>query len=174
MNRELLNLRNKLKAKKPSFHRQDANIMKHLRGKWRKPKGIHSKLREHRKGHGNLPAVGYGSPHAVKGLTRQGFFPVLVSNVTELKNVKEGCAAVLGSGVGKRKKVEIVLKAQEMNIKILGIHADEFVKNVQEQLVLRKKKSTDRKDYKKKKTQTLEKKQDKPVKTEEKKDELKK
>jgi len=147
--KDLVKKRNITKAKKPRFQRQDANIMKHLRGSWRKPKGIHSKLREHRKGHGHLPAVGYSSPRSVFGLTRSGYIPVAVANVADLVRIKENCVAIISSGVGMRKRVEIVKKAKELKLKILGLKDyDSFLNEVSEALVSKKKISNERKNKK--------------------------
>ena len=44
----LLELRKRIKRKKPEFIRQDAHKKKSLESKWRKPKGLHSKMREKR------------------------------------------------------------------------------------------------------------------------------
>ena len=43
--KKLLELRKKIKGKKPNFIRQDAHKHKRLARKWRKPKGIQSKMR---------------------------------------------------------------------------------------------------------------------------------
>jgi large subunit ribosomal protein L32e len=44
--KELLDLRKKAKAKKPTFLKQGANTMVRLRNHWRQPKGQHSKIRK--------------------------------------------------------------------------------------------------------------------------------
>ena len=68
---------------------------------------------------GSLPDPGYGSPAEVRGLNRDGYREVLVSNVGDLENVNpEEDVAIIASGVGKRKKLEIMELAHKKNIKI--------------------------------------------------------
>lgn len=119
MKEELLKVRSKIKKKKPKFKRQECFRKKSLGDKWRKPRGLHSKLRKHEKARGSLPDPGYGSPAEVRGLNRDGYREVLVSNAGDLENVNpEEDVAIIASGVGKRKKLEIMELAHKKNIKI--------------------------------------------------------
>lgn len=116
---ELLKLRKKIKKKKPEFRRQEWFRKKSLGDKWRKPRGLHSKLRMHEKARGSLPTPGYGSPSGVRGLNREGYREVLVMNVKDLEkiNPKEE-VALIASGVGKKKRFEILEFAEKNNIKV--------------------------------------------------------
>ena len=115
----MLELRKKAKKKKPKFKRQEWFKKKALGKKWRKPRGIHSKLRKQEKAKGKLPRPGYGSPKLVKGLSREGYREVLVRNVKDLEKIKpKEEIAVIMSGVGKRKRFEIIEFAGKNNIKI--------------------------------------------------------
>ncbi len=117
---QLLELRKKMKKKRPSFKRQEWFRKKERLGeKWRKPRGIHSKLREHRIARGALPHAGYGSPAAVRGLDRQGYREVIVRNVHDIQKIshKEEIA-IIASGVGKRKRLEILEFAMKNNIRV--------------------------------------------------------
>ena len=67
MNQALLQVRKELKERKPEFIRQDNPKRKKLNYKWRKPKGIHSKMRHNRRGKRGSPSPGYGSPNEIKG-----------------------------------------------------------------------------------------------------------
>ncbi len=121
--KRLLGVRKKKKSRKPDFKRQEAYRYKRLADTWRRPKGRHSKLRKGEKARGKKPSVGHMSPPAVKGMTKDGFMPVLVSNKASLSGIdpaKE--AAVIGSTVGKKKKMEIVAEAERMNIKVLNAY----------------------------------------------------
>jgi len=120
---KLLRIRKKMKKKKPEFKRQEGYRYKRLKGAWRKPRGRHSKLRKSEKARGKKPSVGYRSPAAVRGLTKQGYKPVLVSNKHDLgKMDREKEAIVISSDVGKKKKMEIILEAEKMQIKILNAY----------------------------------------------------
>ena len=83
-----LQARKRMKTKKPKFERQDSNRYDSFKGKWRRPKGIHSKMRKSFRGHRYTPLVGYGSIRDVRGLTRNGLKPMLVSNVKDLARLK--------------------------------------------------------------------------------------
>ena len=131
--KNLLEIRRKLKSKKPVFLRQDAHKVKKLKRKWRQPKGIHSKMREKVKGHRRLPSIGWSSPLDVRGLTPEGFTPILINNVQELLSSNQ--PKIISSNVGLKKRLEIAKKAKEKSIKILNItNIDDFVKKSEEEL----------------------------------------
>ncbi len=83
--KRLLRVRRRQKAKKPEFRHYQAHKKLRLRDKgWRRPKGLHSKLRERYGGKWSgriLVNVGFGSPRAVRGLHPSGYEDVLVFNV---------------------------------------------------------------------------------------------
>lgn len=140
--KDLLELRKKIKRKKPNFIRQDAHKKKRLGKKWRKPKGIHSKIRRRLKGHRKRVEIGYCSPSKVKFLDKSGLKNILVKSVNEIKNVGPKDEGVTISGkTGLKKKVEIVKEALKSNIKILNIKKpEEFLKKVEEEMKKRKEK----------------------------------
>ena len=110
--KELLSLKKKMKARKPSFVRQDAHKWKRLGSKWRKPTGIHSKVRQKIIGHPVMVNRGYGTPKAVYGMLQNGLLPIRVFNVGDLAKVDSKTqTAVIASTVGTRKKIEMVAHA---------------------------------------------------------------
>jgi len=78
--------------------------------KWRRQKGRHGKMREHRGGADKSVSIGYG--------TQNRKSMVIVRNINELKENKE---VIIARTVGARKKIEIINKAKEMGIKILNL-----------------------------------------------------
>ncbi len=118
---KLLQLRIKKKRKKPNFRRQNAGILVRIGEKWRKPRGVSSKLRRHKNRRGKLPNPGYSSPLAVKFLHPCGLSEVLVSNINDLDSidVKTQCARIAAK-VGNKKRIEIQKKAEELKIKVLN------------------------------------------------------
>ena len=64
----LLILRKKMKAKKPHFNREDCHKIMALPIGWRKPNGLHSKMRHRYRGQPAMVEPGWGSPRVVKGL----------------------------------------------------------------------------------------------------------
>lgn len=111
----------KKKRKKPKFVRQEASYVKALGKKWRRPKGNQSKQRMRRKARGKRPSPGYGSPKKIRGLHPSGFEEILVFSLNDLNDLDpKHHVCRVGSSVGKRKKLEIMKKANENNIKILN------------------------------------------------------
>ncbi|RLI98603.1 MAG: 50S ribosomal protein L32e [Candidatus Aenigmatarchaeota archaeon] len=118
--KRLLNIRKKAKRKKPSFSRQEAG-RKNLKDSWRRPKGRHSKLRQREKARGSLPDPGYGSPRAVRGLTRSGKREVRVSNPGQLGSIDpEKDAVIISSSVGRLKREKILEAAKKSNITVVN------------------------------------------------------
>ena len=116
-----LKIRAKLKRKKPKFRRQGEKNVKRVGKKWRSVRGNQSKLRMHRISRGFIPNTGYGSPKSVRGLHPSGFEDVLVHNLKELEKIdasKQACR--IASSVGKKKRLDIIKRANEMKIKVLN------------------------------------------------------
>ncbi len=118
MKKELLELRKKIKKKKPKFKRQE-HKRKGLKDVYRRPRGIRSKMRMRLKGKSKLPSPGYGSPSEVKGLTREGFREVIVFTQNDLEKINpETDVAVISGTVGRKRRIEILELAQKNNIKV--------------------------------------------------------
>ncbi|NOZ81575.1 MAG: 50S ribosomal protein L32e [Candidatus Micrarchaeota archaeon] len=117
----LLKIRKILKSRKPKFLRQNWFRLKRLGEKWRRPKGRHSKLRRSFKAKGFKPDPGYGSPREVRGLHPCGLKEVLVFRPQDLEkiNPEKECARI-SAKVGKKKRMEILKKAEELKIKVLN------------------------------------------------------
>jgi|SRR3989338_921310 len=135
---KILELRKKIKSKKPVFIRQNYEKRKRLHHKvWRKPKGLHSKMRHHIRGRRKSPSVGYKSPVEAKGLHPSGMKQAVVHNLSEMPPSNE-YGIIISGNVGKRKKVDIIKKAIESGIKILELDAELFLKQVEEDMKKRK------------------------------------
>ena len=146
MSNLLLQLRKESKENKPEFIRQDTNKKKRLGIKWRKPKGLHSKIRQHLKGRRKSPSPGYKSPKKIKGQHSSGLVMVRVFSVKDLSELnKESEGAIIPKTVGMRKRYEILKKAKELNIKILNINIDEYIKKIEDFISSKKKESTKKK-----------------------------
>ena len=109
------------KRKNPNFVRWSSASIKRVHSPWRKPHGINSKVRAKFAGKLPMPNVGYGADKRTRFLHPSGFSEVMVSNVGNLGNIdSQRQAARITSSVGKRKRIEIVKKAEEMKIKVLN------------------------------------------------------
>lgn len=88
---------------------------------WRKPKGRDNKMREKRRGYAPVVSIGYK-----KGASERQNIPV-IRNAKDLLKVSKGQKIILGN-FGKKKKLEIVKKAEESGIFIVNINAKKFMK----------------------------------------------
>lgn len=115
----LLKVRARQKMKKPEFNRHDSHKKKRLSTSWRKPRGLHNKLRQQVAAKGRLVRPGFGSPKAVRGYHPSGFKEILVCNVSDVERTQD-CVVRIASTVGMKKRKEIVAKALEMNLRVLN------------------------------------------------------
>jgi large subunit ribosomal protein L32e len=108
--------------RKPKFLRQNWITFKSLRKvKWRKTRGIHSKMFRGEKGKARMPRIGYSMPRSVSGLHPCGLREVLVSNVAEMKRLDaKKDAARISSMVGRKKRLAMIEAAKEIKVKILN------------------------------------------------------
>jgi len=111
---KLLELRKKLKSKKPEFLRHLWWKKPKFKNdpKWRKPKGIDNKMRLKRKGYPPVVEVGYRGPRKVRGYHPSGKIPVVVRNATELEKLDPAKHIIyIASTVGLKKKLELIQTA---------------------------------------------------------------
>ena len=124
--------------KKPDFVRQDMGRPR-LKAKWRQPKGMHSKLRRKFKSRGQHPSIGYRAPLAVRGLNNKGLREVVIKNITDLSKVTSKEVILFSKSLGQKKKVELLKKAQELQLNVYNIKdVVLYLKNVEEELKKRK------------------------------------
>ena len=117
--KSLLRIKIRKARKTPRFKRQELWAQAMLKDTWRKPKGRHSKMRKHERGRGRLPKPGYGSPASLRGLDRQGFSLVRVFNPQGLEKLNPGKdKAVIASTVGRKKRLDILKRAEEKGIAV--------------------------------------------------------
>ncbi|MBT4823716.1 50S ribosomal protein L32e [Candidatus Woesearchaeota archaeon] len=158
-----LSYRKHLKTRKPNFIRQDAHKKMRLGEKWRKPKGIQSKMRLHRRGYRKSVSKGYKSPKAIRGTICDGLFPVYVDNISKLEGIDSKTQAIIiMAKTGVRKKVEIVKKAQELKILIANVkdpvkYLQEVVDKQKQKSKVKKQKAKDKEEKKKKLDKKLDK-----------------
>ena len=97
--------------------------------KWRKPKGNDNKSRLQLKGYPPIVKIGYRTPKEVRGLHPSGLEPIIVHNVKDLEKVDKNKHIVyIASSVGKRKRLEIIKKAQELGVRVANPNVKEVKK----------------------------------------------
>ena len=94
---------------------------KRMRVKWRRAKGVHSKIRRKRAGYPSKPEVGYKTARSEAGLVL-GKTPVLVHNVAELSKLTAKNIAIIAR-VGAKKKLDMIKKAEELHIQLTNVRA---------------------------------------------------
>jgi len=119
----MLELRRERKAKKPTFLREDLQKRKKLSAVWKKPNGLHSKMRVGKAGHRKMPTPSFSSPVEVRGLTKHGFIPVTINYPGDLMDLNAKTHAVmLGRNVGKRSRIALIALCEKAKLKILNVN----------------------------------------------------
>ncbi|MCG7844631.1 MAG: 50S ribosomal protein L32e [Methanomassiliicoccales archaeon] len=119
--RAALDMRNGRNLRRPAFKRQEWFRYSKLGEKWRKPKGIHSKMRLHLSYRPPIVSIGYRGPKMVRDYHPSGFQEVMVYNPGQVEGVDPKVQAIrIGGTVGGRKRMAITEKADELGIRILN------------------------------------------------------
>ncbi len=119
--KDKLKIRREIKKRTPKFRRQEWFRYKRLGTSWRKPRGLHSKARQHMGYRTNVVSIGYGSPADTRNLHPSGFKEIMVYNVGDLERINpRQQAARIGHSVGTRKRIEIEEAADEKGIRVLN------------------------------------------------------
>ncbi|MBR7124573.1 MAG: 50S ribosomal protein L32e [Candidatus Methanomethylophilaceae archaeon] len=110
-----------INGRRPAFKRQEWFRYSKLGESWRRPKGIHSKMKRCLKRRPNCVDIGYRGPASVRNLHPSGFEEVLVYNVDGLEGVNPKVQAVrIGGTVGVKKRLAIQARADELGIRVLN------------------------------------------------------
>jgi len=121
INEEIIAARKKVAERRPKFIRQESWRYDRLAKNWRKPKGKDNKMRKQKSGMPAIVKVGYRGPRVARGLHPSGYTDNVVHNMAELTRLDpKRDAARLGHTVGKRKRIGIIAKANELGIKVLN------------------------------------------------------
>ena len=111
----------KKRLKRIKFTRQESWRYVKVKGSWRKPRGIDSKMRRSIKGWPRLVKVGYRTPKLYRGLHPSGFNEVVVFRPEDLDHVVTEKAVVrMAHTVGAKKRAQIMDKAKAMGIRVVN------------------------------------------------------
>jgi large subunit ribosomal protein L32e len=106
---------------RPAFKRQEWFRYKRLGEMWRKPKGIHSKMRRHLSYRPPVVSIGFRGPKMVRDYHPSGFQEVMVYNPDQVEKVDPKVQAIrIGGTVGGKKRMAITEKADELGIRVLN------------------------------------------------------
>lgn len=95
------------------FLRQDAHKKVKLGDKWRRPRGLHNKVRLAIKGYRRKPSAGFGTPQSEKHKIN-GEQVTFVQNVKDLQNAK---GIVMLRSIGMKKKIMILEEGEKLKVK---------------------------------------------------------
>jgi large subunit ribosomal protein L32e len=122
LQQKALKARKRAKAKKPEFARGESWRYLKLKKNWVRPRGLDNKMRRKIKGWPPTVSVGYKGPKVARGLHPSGYREVSVHNVKELSTVDPNTQAVrIAHTVGKKKRVQIIAAAKELNVVVLNV-----------------------------------------------------
>ncbi len=142
-------------AKKPCFVQRNTKKKKLARvhAVWKRPRGLHNKLRRRRRGIGAWVQTGYKMPIAVRGLDKQGLLPIVVATLEELKDLDaQSHVVIIGASVGKKKKVTILKESIVMKLSVANVKDPQaYIQRIEEEFV---KKKAEKKDVAKQKEET--------------------
>ncbi|KAF0374108.1 60S ribosomal protein L32 [Gigaspora margarita] len=115
-----------VKKRNKPFKRHQSDRYKSVKESWRKPKGIDNRVRRRFKGQLPMPKIGYGSNKKTRYLMPNGFKKFLVSNVKELELLlmhNKTYAAEIAHNVSSRKRIAIIDRAQQLNVRVINAKA---------------------------------------------------
>jgi len=127
INKEILELRDKVAKGRPDFKRPESWRLKRLETTWRKPKGIDNHQRKQKsRGRPGLVKVGYGGPKISRGLHPSGYTDNLVYNINDLEKLNPKTDVIrIAHSVGTKKRKTIVIKSIEKKFKIFNARVSE-------------------------------------------------
>ncbi|MFT4312021.1 MAG: eL32 family ribosomal protein [Candidatus Woesearchaeota archaeon] len=142
--KELLNVKDALKKKRPVFRRlQSTHIKRISRSGYRKPKGVHNKQGNQVRGRLGIIKTGYGYPKAVRGLQADGKKQIVIFTKDQITQLEKNQIGVFGSTLGSKKRLEFLEFAKEKSLP-LAYDIDAQIASIKEQLSARKKKQKKR------------------------------
>ncbi|MBI4150466.1 50S ribosomal protein L32e [Candidatus Woesearchaeota archaeon] len=154
----LLEYRKHLKGRKPEFIRQDAHKHPSLGRKWRRPRGIQSKMRKNKRGYRASVTIGYRSPKTVRGLHPSGLQSVVVHTLDGLKALDTKTQGATIAHVGMKQKMELLRFAVEKKIPVLNVKdVALFLKKAEEARQLKKEEQEGKRNAKLQKQEELKK-----------------
>ncbi|MFH1915897.1 MAG: eL32 family ribosomal protein [Nanoarchaeota archaeon] len=153
-----IDLKRRIKAKKPHFIRQDAHKQKKLKKTWRKPKGKTNKVRLRKRGYVRMVETGWGSPRDTKGTLIDGKRPIIITTIKDIEKLnKKTDAAVISGKLGARKKIIIIEELKKKGIPVANFNPEDYLRTIETRKQERKKKQEEKKQKDTKKTKTPEK-----------------
>ncbi|MFT4312781.1 MAG: eL32 family ribosomal protein [Candidatus Woesearchaeota archaeon] len=141
MTKDIQEVKQHIKSKRPTFIRSGATHIKRVsRSGYRKPKGVHNKVGNNKKGRRTTIKTGFGYPKITRNVRADGLNIKYVSSETDIAHIDPKTdIVILASSLGSRKRIEIVELLSKKSIKIDGIEdASSYISQIQESVKKRK------------------------------------
>lgn len=117
--KKLLAVKAQLKRRQPKFLRQQWKKGK-LEAVWRKPKGLHSKMKDGLKGYRARLEKGYQTPVAVRGMSKEGLVIARVECLANLKGLDPKTHGIVIAKVSAKSKIAIIKEASAKGFVLLN------------------------------------------------------
>lgn len=133
-----LKQRKEQKARKPAFIAQDAHKKKRIRARWKRPRGLQSKVRLNKLGYNTGVSTGWRSPKAVRGTAPNGLEQIRVETRAQLEALDAKTQGAMVSGrVSMRTKKTLYDAAAKLGVTILNRDSAKFAERYETKLKLR-------------------------------------
>lgn len=139
-----LEQRKEQQARKPGFSRHASHRKPKLADNWRRPKGLHNKLRLNKKSRGPRVSNGYRTPVLVRGRSDSGKKSVVVHTKDDILNVEPETHALIIARVGNRRRVELLEEAKKQGFEVLNHDVEKRVTEIKKEVETRGSKSAAR------------------------------
>jgi len=137
--KKLLGLRKEISKRRPEFVMQDQHKRPDLQRRWRKPKGMHSKMRHGVWGRPVSVNVGYRGPAETRGLHESGLAPILVQNAEQVAGIDSKTQGAIIAHVGGKKKTQILQACKQKGITVFNVkNVDQEIQKLAEAVTSRK------------------------------------
>ena len=119
--KKLIAEKKQVRSIRPRFRRSNSeHTLRVSRTGYRRPKGLHNKMKDQRKGHAQVIKSGFGYPKATRGLDGSGRKIVNITTQADLAQYKPADVAVIIDGTLGMKKRLVLLK--ELAAKKYHVH----------------------------------------------------
>jgi large subunit ribosomal protein L32e len=127
----LMAVKRQLQRTRPKFTRHRPDRKSSLDDRWKKPRGLHNKLKDRKRGCAPWVSDGYRTPVEVRGLHISGLAIVRVANVKELAAVDAQTSGVVIAAVGAKRQLEILRACAQKNIRVLNHKSNDRIATIE-------------------------------------------
>jgi large subunit ribosomal protein L32e len=136
--KQSMTVKRQLRRTRPSFTRHRPDRKTSLGTNWRKPRGLHNKLKDRKKGCGAWISDGYRTPTEVRGTHISGLTIVRVATVPELSGVDAKTNGIVIASVGAKRQLEILAEAKKLGVRVLNHNAEKREKLLTQRFTTKK------------------------------------